>query len=73
MICSILRVHRSKLKRIFNKHNLDASDYLSYNNRYLIKEQALISLIESIVVDSLNKKVGKCVSGNEKQINNDGL
>ena len=58
MLASLLGIHKSKLKRELIKFDLKERDYIVYNNRHLILEDAVIRLIGQMIGYSLNENVG---------------
>jgi len=49
MLQHILQVSKSKLKRDMLDFGFNESDYLIYNNRFLIKEEAVIKFASSLI------------------------
>jgi hypothetical protein len=49
MLHHILKVSKSKLKRDMLDFGFKDSDYLIYNNRFLIKEEAVIVFVSSLI------------------------
>jgi len=49
MLQRLLKISKSKLKREMSLYGFKNSDYLTYNNRYLIKENAVIAFAENLI------------------------
>jgi len=49
MLQRILQVSKSKLKKDMLDFGFNESDYLIYNNRFLIKEEAVIKFASSLI------------------------
>ena len=49
MLQQILQLSKSKLKREMLNFGFNESDYLIYNNRFLIKEEAVIKFASSLI------------------------
>lgn len=49
MLHNILKVSKSKLKRDMLDYGFKDTDYLIYNNRFLIKEDAVIAFVSNLI------------------------
>jgi hypothetical protein len=49
MLQHILNVSKSKLKRDMLDFGFKDSDYLIYNNRFLIKEEAVVAFVSNLI------------------------
>jgi len=57
MLQAILRISKSKLKMEMLLYGFQKDDYITYNNRYLIKEQAVIMFIDFMAEKYLKRQI----------------
>ena len=57
MLQAILRISKSKLKMEMLLFGFQEDEYLTYNNRYLIKEEAVIMFIDYMAEKYLKRQI----------------
>ncbi len=59
MLQNILRISKSKLKMEMLLFDFQQDDYLTYNNRFLIKEKSVIMFIDYMAEKYLKREISR--------------